>query len=60
MKRDSRKRETPEKPLELTEAELQEQEIIELPDREAITIVNTNVTLPVGASAGAGLLNGGQ
>jgi len=60
MKRDSRKRDIPQQPPPLTEAELQEQEIIELPDREAISIVNTNVTLPVGASAGAGLLNGSQ
>jgi len=59
MKRDSRKREVPQKPPELTEAELQDQQIVELPDREALTIVNTNVTLPVGASAGAGLLTSG-
>jgi len=56
MKRDSRKRDIPEKQPEATAEEIEAQQVVELPDREAITIVNTNVSLPVGTSAGAGLL----
>jgi len=56
MKRDSRKTDIPDKPLAADGEQVQDQQVIELPDREAISIVNTSVALPVGASAGAGLL----
>jgi len=56
MKRDSRNHEVPQKLLEATAEEIEAQQVIELPDREAITIVNASVALPVGTSAGAGLL----
>jgi hypothetical protein len=60
MKNDSRNRELTEKlpDANVTAEELEAQQIVELPEREAITIVNTNVALPVGVSAGAGLLTG--
>jgi len=56
MKRDSRNREVPQELLEATAEVIEAQQVIELPDREAITIVNASVALPVGTSAGAGLL----
>jgi hypothetical protein len=37
-------------------AELEEQQLVELPDREAISVVNGTVAISVGAAASAGLL----
>jgi len=46
-----------EDPTELLDlAELDEQHVVELPDREAISVVNGAVALTAGAAASAGLL----
>jgi len=46
-------------PLSLEELrELDEQHVFELPDREAISVVNGTTALSVGAAASAGLLPG--
>jgi len=46
-------------PLSLEELrELDEQHVVELPDREAISVVNGTTALSVGAAASAGLLPG--
>jgi hypothetical protein len=38
--------------------ELAAQQVIELPDRDALSVVNATVALPLGAAASAGLLAG--
>jgi len=43
--------------VELRFDELDEQQVVELPEREAISIVNGSIALP--AAASAGLLSGG-
>jgi len=51
--------EQPTEPMSLEELwELDEQHVVELPDREAISIVNGTTVLSVGAAASAGLLPG--
>jgi hypothetical protein len=46
-------------PLSLEELrELDEQHVVELPDREAISVVNGTTAISVGAAASAGLLPG--
>jgi len=44
-------------PLSLEELrELEEQHVVELPDREAISVVNATTALSIGTAASAGLL----
>jgi len=52
--RGTRPVEDPTEELDLTE--LDEQHVVELPDREAISVVNGAVALPAGAALSAGLL----
>jgi len=44
---------------ELSEEELAEQEASELPDREAMSLVNANVAIPVNAAVAANVLSDG-
>ena len=44
--------------LETIDVDLEEQEVSELPEREAISLVNPGSDLTVGISAAAGLLPG--
>ena len=44
---------------ELTTAELAEQEAAELPDREAMSLVNLNLAVPVNAAVAANVLSDG-
>jgi len=45
---------------ELTAEELEAQQIVELPDREAISVVNGSTAITMGAAATAGLLPDGK
>ncbi len=42
---------------ELTPQELEEQEAAELPDREAMSLVNANIAVPVNAAVAANVLS---
>jgi hypothetical protein len=48
------------KPEELTPEELQEQEAAELPDREAMSLINANIAVPVNAAVAANVLSDGS
>ena len=41
---------------ELTPEELEQQEVAELPDREAMSLINANVAAPVNAAVAANIL----
>jgi hypothetical protein len=45
---------------ELTAEELAEQEAAELPDREAMSLVNANLAIPVNAAVAANVLSDGS
>ena len=44
---------------DLTTEELEQQEAAELPDREAMSLVNANVAVPVNAAVAANVLSDG-
>ncbi len=44
---------------ELTDQELEEQDAEELPDREAMSLVNANLALPINAAIAANVLSDG-
>ena len=44
-------------PTELTEQELESQDAEQLPDREAMSLVNANVAVPVNAAVAANVLS---
>jgi hypothetical protein len=44
---------------ELTQAELEEESAAELPDREAMSLINANVAIPVNAAVAANVLSDG-
>jgi len=45
---------------ELTDEELDQQEAAELPDREAMSLVNANIAIPVNAAVAANVLSDGS
>ncbi len=45
---------------ELSTEEIEQQEIAELPDREAMSLVNANVAVPVNAAVAANVLSDGS
>lgn len=45
---------------ELSEQELQEQTAAELPDREAMSLINANVAAPINAAVAANVLSDGS
>jgi len=45
---------------ELTAEELEQQEAAELPDREAMSLVNANLAIPVNAAVAANVLSDGS
>ena len=45
---------------ELTSQELEEQQAAELPDREAMSLVDANVAVPVNAAVAANVLSDGS
>ncbi len=45
---------------ELSAEEIEQQEIAELPDREAMSLVNANVAVPVNAAVAANVLSDGS
>lgn len=49
-----------EEPRELTPQELEDQEGAELPDREAMSLVNANLAIPVNAAVAANVLSDGS
>jgi len=44
-------------PRELTADELAEEEVAELPDREAMSLINANVAAPINAAVAANVLS---
>jgi len=50
----------PENGQELTQEELQAQEGAELPDREAMSLINANIAIPVNAAIAANVLSDGS
>jgi len=42
---------------ELTDEEMEEQEASELPDREAMSLINANLAIPVNAAIAANILS---
>jgi len=48
-----------DKERELTAEELEAQELAELPDREAMSLVNANIAIPVNAAIAANVLSDG-
>jgi len=51
------KRERPQEPLELSPEEIAQQEAAELPEREAMSLINANVAIPVNAAVAANVLS---
>jgi len=49
--------EKPEQQQELTVEELEQQEADELPDREAMSLINLNAAIPVNAAVAANVLS---
>jgi hypothetical protein len=49
-----------DKERELTPEELEQQEAAELPDREAMSLINANVAVPVNAAVAANVLSDGS
>ena len=49
-----------DKPRELTPEELDAQEAAELPDREAMSLVNANAALPINAAVALNALSDGS
>ena len=45
---------------ELTADELEQQEAAELPDREAMSLVNANLAIPINAAIAANILSDGS
>jgi hypothetical protein len=52
-------RERNEKQAELTPEEVNAQEAAELPDREAMSLVNANLAIPINAALAANVLSDG-
>jgi len=48
------------KPQELTPEELEAEEAAELPDREAMSLINANIAAPVNAAVAANVLSDGS
>jgi hypothetical protein len=48
-----------EEPRELTPQELEDQDGAELPDREAMSLVNANIAIPINAAVAANVLSDG-
>jgi hypothetical protein len=48
------------RPDELSQEELQAQEGAELPDREAMSLINANIAIPVNAAIAANVLSDGS
>jgi len=46
-----------EEPRELTPQELEDQDGAELPDREAMSLVNANIAIPINAAVAANVLS---
>jgi len=55
-----REPQTPEVRRELSEEELADQEAAELPEREAMSLVNANVAIPVNLAAALNVLSDGS
>jgi hypothetical protein len=47
-------------PKELTTEEMEAQEASELPDREAMSLINANIAIPVNAAIAANVLSDGS
>jgi hypothetical protein len=47
------------KPAEVTEDELEQEGAEELPDREAMSLINANIALPINAAVSANVLSDG-
>jgi len=48
-----------DKKKELTNEELEQQDAAELPDREAMSLINANVAIPINAAIAANVLSDG-
>jgi len=48
-----------DEPRELTPEELEDQDGAELPDREAMSLVNANIAIPINAAVAANVLSDG-
>jgi len=60
MQYDRRELQPVEQPTEeLTLDDLEQEQIVQLPEREAISVVNGSLALPIGTAASAGLLSSG-
>ena len=49
-----------QKPQELTADELEQENAAELPDREAMSLINANIAAPVNAAVAANILSDGS
>jgi hypothetical protein len=56
-KRDIEQRKENEQPAELTNEELEAQNAADLPDREAMSLVNANLAAPINAAIAANVLS---
>jgi len=54
------KRKKAHKKPELTQEEIEQQEVAELPDREAMSLVNANLAAPINAAVAANVLSDGS
>jgi len=59
MKKEERNQQQ-QQPEDLSEEELQEQNAAELPDREAMSLVNLNAAVPINAALGLNVLSDGS
>jgi hypothetical protein len=59
MSQDERKQPTDADACELTPEEIAAQEAAELPDREAMSLINANIAIPINAAVAANVLSDG-
>ena len=52
--------ETPQEPREVTAEEVRAQDAAELPDREAMSLVNANLAIPINLGLAANVLSDGS
>jgi len=59
MNQDERKQPPDTDVAELTPEEIEAQEAAELPDREAMSLINANIAIPINAAVAANVLSDG-
>jgi len=56
----AKNKEATDQPIDITDEELAQQDGEELPDREAMSLINANLAVPVNAAVAANVLSDGS